>query len=278
MVLVPVPWERRKDFGTAVLGRTEPRGGVLSKAGPIVDFREKEADSPSNLNNASIYVIDAGFLKELDALRTEARLDVEAPLYDFGKHVFPGAAGKLPYVKLSRDHLLWGVQYDGEWFDVGQKRDYLRVNQHLLDGSLALGLPYERLPWGYLGTDVAIDFSQVTIIPPVVIGNQCTVEPGATLGPYAVIGDGWIIARGARVRNSVLWERYPLFRDNGAALSSIQRRIVDRHEICQGVTVDESIIASGAIQSDVRECTVEVLEDGRISQLPLDYQPNGPRA
>ena len=197
MALVPIPADRRKDFGTAVLGRVESRNGVLSKSGQIVDFREKEENSPSNLNNASIYIIDASFLKELDALRTAARLDVAQPMYDFGKHVFPALLGKLPYAKLSRDHLLWGVQYDGAWFDVGQKRDYLRVNKQLLDGTLALNLPYEKLPWGYLGRDVAIDFSQVTIIPPVVIGNQCTVEPGATLGPYAVIGDGWIIARGA---------------------------------------------------------------------------------
>jgi mannose-1-phosphate guanylyltransferase/phosphomannomutase len=278
MALVPIAAERRKDFGTAVLDRVESRGGVLSKSGQIVDFREKQADSPSNLNNASIYIIEASFLKELDTLRTEARLDVADPMYDFGKHVFPALLGKLPYAKLSRNNLLWGVQYDGEWFDVGQKRDYLRVNQQLLDGTLALSLPYERLPWGYLGTDVAIDFSRVTIIPPVVIGNQCTVEPGATLGPYAVIGDGWIIAKGARVRNSVLWERYPMFGDNGVPLSSSQRRILDRHEVCQGVTVEDSIVASGTIGTDIRQSTVEVLEDGKLAQLPIDYQSNSPRA
>jgi mannose-1-phosphate guanylyltransferase/phosphomannomutase len=278
MALVPIPLDRRKDFGTAVLGRPESRGGMLSKSGQIVDFREKEADSPSNLNNASIYIIDAGFLKELDGLRTEARLDAAEPVYDFGKHVFPALLGKLPYAKLSRDHLLWGVQYDGQWFDVGQKRDYLRVSQHVLDGRLSLNLPYERLPWGYLGTDVAIDFSRVTIIPPVVIGNQCTVEPGATIGPYAVIGDGWIIAKDARVRNSVLWERYPRFGDDGIPLSSSQKRILDHYEVCQGVTVEDSIVASGTIGTDVCQSTVEVLEDGKLSQLPLDYQPSGPRA
>lgn len=212
MVLVPIPLDRRKDFGTAVLDRVESRGGVLSKSGLIVDFREKEADSPSNLNNASIYIMEASLLKELDALRTEARLDVEGPMYDFGKHVFPALLGKLPYAKLSRHNLLWGVQYDGPWFDVGQKQDYLRVNEQLLDGVLTLNLPYERLPWGYLGTDVAIDFLRVTVIPPVVIGNRCTIEPGTTLGPYAVIGDGWIIAAGAGAKFGAL-----------GALSGVQR-------------------------------------------------------
>ena len=277
MALVPIPPERRKDFGTAVLDHVESRGGLLSKSGQIVHFREKQADSPSNLNNASIYIIETGFLKELDALRTQARLDVKDPMYDFGKHVFPALLGKLPYAKLSRDYLLWGVQYDGDWFDVGQKHDYLRVNRELLDGVLSLNLPYERLPWGYIGTNVAIDFSRVTIIPPIVIGNHCTVEPGAILGPYAVIGDGWIIARGAQVRNSVLWERYPLYDENGVPLSSPRLRILERHEVCPGVTVADSIIASGTIEKDISGSTVEVLEDGRISQVPIDYHPDSPR-
>lgn len=277
MALVPVPMERRKDFGTAVLERPESRGGMLSRSGRIVDFREKQADSPSNLNNASIYMIDAGLLKELDGLRTEARLDVAEPMYDFGKHVFPAMLGKLAYARLSRSHLLWGVQYDGQWCDVGQKRDYLAINQQLLDGQLALAPPYERLPWGYLGTSVTIDFAQVTIIPPVVIGNQCVIEAGATLGPYAVIGDGWTIGRRAQVRTSVLWEPYAAHREGRAAPAG-QRRILDTHEVCAGVTVEESIVAGGKIHRDIRQSTVEVLDDGSIAQSPLDAQPGGPRA
>jgi NDP-sugar pyrophosphorylase family protein len=203
---------------------------------------------------------------------------VENPFYDFGKHVFPALLGTLPYVRLSPDNLLWGVQYDGEWFDVGQKRDYLRVNQQVLDGKLALNLPYERFPWGYVGTDVAIDFSRVTIVPPVVIGNRCTIEPGATLGPYAVIGDDWTIARKALVRNSVLWERYPMVAENGTPVSGSQRRIMDRHEVCERVVVEDSIVASGMIAEDVRESTVEVLDDGTLLKVPIDHHPDSPRA
>ena len=153
MVLVPVPWDRRKDFGTVVLDNPEERAGVLSKSGRIREFREKDPDSPSNLNNASIYMIEMELLKALDPLRTEARSDIPEPFYDFGKHVFPAMLGNLPYVKLPKDFLLWGLQYDGAWFDVGQKRDYLRVNEYLLDGELsdgpavreaALGLPGQQ--------------------------------------------------------------------------------------------------------------------------------------
>jgi NDP-sugar pyrophosphorylase family protein len=283
MVLVPIAPERRKDFGTAVLNSPARRSSRLSSAGRIGEFREKDPDSPSVLNNASIYFIEARLLRELDCLRTEASAGVAQPFYDFGKQVFPALLGKLPYIKLSSDNLLWGVQYDGPWFDVGQKRDYLKVNEQVLDGALDLHLPYEKLPWGYFGADVAIDFARVTIVPPVVIGNRCTIEPGATLGPYAVIGDDWTIGRGARISHSVLWERYPMFREGNGQngdrqLSASEMRLIDRHEVHSGVAIEECIVVGGLIDRDIRACTVEVAEEGGISLLPIDYVPEGPRA
>lgn len=277
MVLVPIEPDRRKDFGTAILRDPITSTGALSCSGQIVDFHEKDPNSPSLLNNASIYVIETRLLRELDALRTEARLGVDAPFYDFGKHVFPALLGKLPYAKLSPDNILWGVQYDGAWFDVGQKRDYLKVNEQVLDGVLDVNMPFERFPWGYLGTDVAIDFSKVTIIPPVVIGNRCTIENGATIGPYAIIGDDWLIEHGARIEHSVLWERYPILRADGLQYSSAEMRLLDRHEVRENVSVRHSILTSGSIHCDIDHSTVEVQEDGALSILPIDYQPEGPR-
>jgi NDP-sugar pyrophosphorylase family protein len=278
VILVPVPWERRKDFGTVVLDRPESRGGILSQSGRIREFREKDPDSPSNLNNASIYMIEVDLLKVLDPLRTEARPDLTEGFYDFGKHVFPAMLGRLPYISLPRDFLLWGLQYDGAWFDVGQKRDYLRVNEYLLDGKLDIGLPYEKLPWGYLGSNVTIDFSRVTIHPPVVIGNNCIIEPKTVLGPYAVVGDGWILEDRVRIHHSILWERYSFFNEEGIEVSVEDRKLVDRHEVRRGVAIEESIVAGGAIQTDIREQTVDVLEDGELGILPIDYVPSGPRA
>ena len=278
MVLVPVPWERRKDYGTVVLDQPEERAGEISKCGRISEFREKDPDSPSNLNNASIYMIEMELLRTLDSMRTEVGVDIDEPFYDFGKHVFPAMLGKLPYATLPKDFSLWGVQYDGSWYDVGQKRDYLRVNEELLDGKINIGLPYEQLPWGYLGTNVIIDFSHVNLIPPVIIGNNCVIERGATLGPYAVIGDGWVVEAESRISHSVLWEQYSYFGDEGVEIAAKDRKLVDRHEIRHGVTVEESIIVGGAIDTDVNEKTIDVMEDGKLRILPIDYVPTGPRA
>ncbi len=277
MVLVPVPWERRKDYGTVVLGSSGEHRGMFSKSARIEQFREKDAESPSNLNNASIYLIEKELLEVLDPLRTEASPDQKEPFYDFGKHVFPAMLGELPQVRLSRDFLLWGVQYDGKWFDVGQKRDYLLVNEYLLDGDLNINLPYEKLAWGYLGNNVSIDFSRVTIRPPVILGNDCVVERGAVLGPYAVIGDGWVVESEAHIRHSVLWERYSFFDDEGNEIPAQERRVVDRHEVRRGVTVDGCIVVGGAIREDIRDKTVDLEEDGSLAILPIDFVPEGVR-
>ncbi len=278
MVLSPVPWEKRGEFGTAELQSPENVKGAISKSGKIVNFREKDPNSPSNLNNASIYMIEMDLLKTLDPLRTEADPSLNDSFYDFGKHVFPAMLGELKYVTLPKDFLLWGIQYDGIWFDVGRKRDYLNVNKSFLDGEFELELSYEKLPWGYLGTNAAIDFSKVTIIPPVIIGNDCIIAPETTLGPYAVIGDGWTIERKACVSNSVLWKLHSYFPDNGEEISVNERKVDDMHQVRRGVTIDECIIVGGTIESDLREKTVDVLQDGRTEILPIDYVPKGKRA
>jgi len=278
MVLVPVPWNRRKDFGTVLLRDPQDCPGALSLQGAISDFREKDPTSPSNLNNASIYLIERDFLELLDDSRTAADYSLAEPFYDFGQHVFAAMLGRLPYLSLPADYLLWGVQYDGHWFDVGNKRDYLRVNRLLLDGELEIALPFEERPWGYVGREVAMDQSKVTIVPPAIIGNNCVIEPGASIGPYAVVGDDWVVRSGASVRNSVLWERYSFFTESGKEIVAADRALVDRHEILAGVAVDTCIVVGGTIEESIREQTLDVLEDGTLRTLPIDYVPEGRRA
>jgi NDP-sugar pyrophosphorylase family protein len=276
LVLVPVPWERRKDFGTVVLEGVEKRGGLISSSGRIIEFREKDPDSPSNLNNASIYMLEMDLLRELDALRTPASLKEAQPFYDFGKHVFPAMLGRLPYAKLSRDYPLWGIEYDGAWFDVGQKRDYLEVHRKLLDGELKAALPWEHQPWGYVGANARIH-PQSTIIGPSIIANDCVIEAGATIGPYAVLGDGWTVEKNATVSNSVLWEQYGYFDESGKETPAAERTKIDAHRVGAGVTIDGSIVTGGRIESDLKDCTAHVDSDGRLVVLSIDYVPGDPR-
>ncbi|MCP5054146.1 MAG: NDP-sugar synthase [bacterium] len=278
MVLAPVPWEKRGEFGTVEFNAPENLPGLISKSGEIINFREKDPDSPSNLNNASIYMIEMDLLKALDPLRTAADPGLEQPFYDFGKHVFPAMLGNLDYVNLPGDFLLWGIQYDGLWHDVGRKRDYLDVNKSFLDGDFSLEVPYEKFPWGYLGSNTSVDFSDVTIVPPVVIGNNCIVEPGASLGPYAIIGDDWTIERNASISHSVLWQRYDYFTGTGEEIPAGQRKDSDMHRVCKGVSIDRSILVGGTIKNDLKEEIVDLQQDGQSRILSIDWVPGGKRA
>ena len=278
IVLVPIPKDRRKDFGTVVLNRATDCRGIICKSGRIMEFREKDPDSPSNLNNASIYMVEMELLREFDKYRTPADPTLSEPFYDFGKHVFPCLLGKLPYLKAPKDFILWGIQYDGKWFDVGQKRDYLSVNNSLLDGELNIPLPYEKLPWGYLGKDTDVNFSKLKIIQPVVIGNNCTIEHDVTLGPYAVIGDGWVIRKGTTIRNSVLWERYSYFTREGSEISVKRRKAFDAHIISENVTIEQCIVAGGTVEKNIKEKTFDVGADGKVESFSIDHVPEGERA
>jgi NDP-sugar pyrophosphorylase family protein len=276
--ILAAPWEQRVECGTAELGGCENLQGSISKSGKIVDFREKDPNSPSNLNNASIYMIEKDFLKMLDPMRTQAKLGMKEPFYDFGKHVFPAMLDQLKYISLPKDHILWGLQYDGLWFDVGRKEDYLNVNNALMDGEIEIDLPYESLPWGYLGNEVSIDFSKVDITPPEIIGNGCIIKKGTKIGPYAVIGDGWTIEEASHISKSVLWKTYPYIGKGGKEVPVGERKYVDRHQVCRGTIIQECIIVGGIIQGELQRKTVDVSEDGHIEILPIDWVPEGPRA
>lgn len=278
MLLAPIPWDKRGECGTVELASPETKNAPISKSGRISNFREKDPDSPSNLNNASVYFIEMDFLKALDPLRTEAEVQVSEPFYDFGKHVFPAMLHGLEYVNLSQDFVLWGVEYDGLWFDVGRKRDYLDVNRLVLDGVLRQPVPYQQFPWGYMGSDVTIDFSTTRIIPPVLIGNGCTIMKDVTLGPHAIIGDDWTVEPGAAVSHSVLWRRYPYFTNANHEIQIEGFRAIDKHEVAKGITIQDSIAVGGRIAVDVIGKVVDVLDDGRVEIFDIDWVPEGPRA
>jgi mannose-1-phosphate guanylyltransferase/phosphomannomutase len=277
IILTPVPWEKRGEFGTVELESPEMLKSLFSQSGQIKEFREKDSNAPTNLNNASIYIIEMELIKELEKFRTEARLDIKKPFYDFGKQVFRTMLGKPDDVKLPADFSLWGVQYDGAWFDVGRKRDYLHVNEELLKGKLEFNIPYEKLPWGYLGTNTKIDFPGVKIVPPVVIGNDCVIESETVIGPYAVIGDEWKIGKGSQICHSVLWPHYEYYTQNDKKINIEEWKLRDLHEVGGGVTIDTSIVVGGKIEEDVLQKTVDVKEGGQIMLYDIDWVPDKKR-
>ncbi|MGA1863431.1 MAG: sugar phosphate nucleotidyltransferase [bacterium] len=276
MMLAPIPWERRRDFGTVTMDGYKDTKSIPPRTyARITDFIEKDPNSPSNLNNASNYIMETDFLLELKQYLTEARVGLDEPCYDFGKHVFMGMKGKVRHLEFltKRKDDLYGYEPGTFWYDIGNKRDYLSVNEAILQGKIQIDLPYYKYPWGWMGANVETDLDQITINSPVVIGHDCTIFPGAVIGPNVVLGDGWVVHREAKIKDAVLWPHYNFMQTHNILTPKISRI----REVREKVEIETSIIVGGVIDKDIKEKTVDVKPGGDLNIRCIDLVPEGPR-
>ena len=61
---------------------------------------------------------------------------------------------------------------------MGNREQYLKVHKDALDEKI------------HLKTDPVKNPDGLSIVSPVLIGEGCLIEPGARVGPYAVLGNG----------------------------------------------------------------------------------------
>ena len=110
---------------------------------------------------------------------------------------------------IEHNEAVYGYLYTGYWMDIGAPERYLQAHWDLLDGVLGDSWVH-RLPAGSHVVLHPDDMPQpapgVTLVPPVVLGPDVELAPDVCLGPYAVLGAGCRLARGAMVRDSVLWD------------------------------------------------------------------------
>jgi mannose-1-phosphate guanylyltransferase/phosphomannomutase len=266
MMLAPIPWNRRADFGTVILDGIAAGTDVASSTyARVCDFLEKDPGSSSNENNASNYLIETSFLMELEPYLTEATAGINEPCFDFGKHVLMGIVGRVPHLGFLQrfQKEFYGYEPGRLWYDVGNKRDYLAVNRALLDDEFQLPLPYSRYPWGWMGDNVDMDFSSVVIRAPIIIGNNCVIASGAEIGPHVVLGDGWAVHDRASIRNAVLWPKL-----SSVATSTPIARMM---EIGKESKVDTAIVVKGQVSGDVRDQTIDVTPEGSLDVRDIDW-------
>jgi mannose-1-phosphate guanylyltransferase len=89
---------------------------------------------------------------------------------------------------------VFGYLHKDYWIDMGNREQYLKVHKDALDGKIGLktGLPK--------------NWEGLSIVPPVIVGEGCHIEPSARIGPHAVLGNGCSVGNNSVVENSVLWE------------------------------------------------------------------------
>ena len=162
---------------------------------------------------------------------------------DFSSEVFPA---------LLRDEKpLYGAIGEGYWEDVGTLESYVSAHTDILDAKVDARIDgFDRGNALFIGENVSID-PGATVVGPGVIGDNSRIEAGAHIGPYSVLGAG------VRVRSDVRTERV-VVADNTYLAEGVSLRGASIGRACdlrKGVQVDE-----GAVVGD--ECFIG--EDAHI--------------
>lgn len=117
---------------------------------------------------------------------------------DFSSDVFPKV--------LETGAGLFGAVVDGYWEDVGTLDAYLRSHFDILDSKVSVDIAgFEMAPGVWVGEGSEVH-PTATLHGPVILGDNCTIESGATLGPYAVLGDNGRVRRDVVIERSVVLE------------------------------------------------------------------------
>jgi NDP-sugar pyrophosphorylase family protein len=165
---------------------------------------------------------------------------------------------------------LFGFKFTGNWADDGTLPAILQGHFDILKELEAKGrnscwpIDWHLVKSGYpkgiiTMSDLTDVLSEITLTPPVFIDRGVRVLPGAKIGPYAVIGEGWKI--GGEVERSVLFP-----------MNKADRAIADMgelHRFCVNgnIVIKNSLIASGfewaAVDENANPIDAKVI-DGKV--------------
>jgi mannose-1-phosphate guanylyltransferase len=183
----------------------------LTKQNRITQFVEKAppGQSPSNLINAGVYVLDPEIFDYIPGGRP---VSIE-------HEVFP---------KLAEEGKLFGHEFKEIWIDIGKPADYLRANRLLLDAEKE-----KRL----LGKGVHLA-EGAQISEPVRFDAGITVGQNSKVGPYVVIGRDAVLGRNVILENSVIFQEVTIS-DNASVMGAV---IGEGATIGAGATISEGCV------------------------------------
>jgi NDP-sugar pyrophosphorylase family protein len=209
---------------------------VHDEDGRVTAFVEKpkRGEAPTDEVNAGTYLLDPAILD----------LIPEGRMVSIERETFPlVVAGVRP---------LYAYTTDDYWMDLGNPEAYLRAHRNVFDGVMPMGIgPGTNGPGSK-------DSPAARYVPPVFIGKRVQIAPGASVGPYVVLGDGCSIGAGANIRDSVLWEDVTV--ENGAA--------IDGSIIASGAHIGaDSVVNSGSVigHGGIVRSGSEVAENARVT-------------
>ncbi|MBE7414766.1 MAG: NTP transferase domain-containing protein [Deltaproteobacteria bacterium] len=243
----------RKAAATIVLTRVEnplPFGIVITdEEGRIIRFLEKPSwgEVFSDTINTGIYILEQKVLDYIPADRE----------FDFSKDLFP--------LMLDKKEPLYGYIAEGYWKDVGSLEEYRAANMDILQGSVHVEVPGERIDGRrlWVGKGSRIDFT-AKLEGSIIIGENCRIGAEARIS-NSIIGPGSIVEEGAVILDSVIWDSTKVA--HGASLhENVVARgseILDQAHLAEGVIVSDHcrIGRNSTIKANVKVWPYKVVED-----------------
>jgi len=184
----------------------------LDARGRIVGFQEKppKGTARSDLINAGAYVLHTDILDLL----------VKGKPSSIERDVFPRVL----------DRGLHGFRFEGFWVDAGTPLDYLRAHRELLSHDPP---PSRR---GMSADPTA------RVVEPSYIADDVRLGASCEVGPFAALGEGCVVAEGARVSESVLLPRARV----GARARVARSVLGEGAEVGAEASLDGSVLGDGA--------------------------------
>lgn len=162
---------------------------ITDEEGRIRRFLEKPSwgEVFSDTVNTGMYILEPSVFEYM----------TPGTSYDWSQDIFPQL--------LKEEKPIYGYVMTDYWCDVGNLTQYREAQYTVLDRRTKVAIAGNEKGgiWVGDGSEISPD---VQVIAPTLLGRNVKIKPGATVGPYAVIGDNSIIDTGAVVHRSILWD------------------------------------------------------------------------
>jgi mannose-1-phosphate guanylyltransferase / phosphomannomutase len=192
---------------------------------------------------------------------------------DFSSEVFPRL--------VAEGQLLYGYVTEGYWEDVGTLEAYARAHQDILDGRVQAELPGFALRHGiWLGEGAEVD-PGAELRGPAIIGDYCSVQAGATVGEYTVLGRNVRVGADAYLERAIVHDNAYL--GPGVRLTSCT--IGRSSDLRRGARIEEGVVVGdecfigeqAVVHAGVRIYPFKTVEHGATVNSSIIWESRGAR-
>jgi mannose-1-phosphate guanylyltransferase/phosphomannomutase len=232
---------------------------IMDDDGRIVRFLEKPSwgEVFSDTINTGIYVLEPSIFEYMEYGQS----------YDFSKDLFPRM--------LHEGKRIGGYVFGEYWTDIGNLQQYQQANYDALKGDVRTERRDTEIRQGIrTGKGCRID-PTARLIPPVQLADNVQIGPGALIEGPTAIGCRTIIAGGARVARSVVWEDVYVGSEADLSDCTIANHTIlkDRVSVCEGTVIGERCtVGSGAtVRANLKIWPDKAISSGAIVSMSLIY-------